>query len=48
LALAVRAQPLHHARPSPEGFSPQFTVVDAAEFVAEPARDGTRSGTFIW
>ena len=31
----------------PEGFSPQFTVVDAAEFIADPARDGTRSGTFI-
>jgi len=31
----------------PEGFSPQFTIVDAAEFVAEPARDGTRSGTFV-
>ena len=32
---------------APEGFSPQFTIVDAAEFVAEPKRDGTRSGTFI-
>jgi phosphoenolpyruvate carboxykinase (ATP) len=31
----------------PEDFSPQFTIVDAAEFVAEPERDGTRSGTFI-
>jgi phosphoenolpyruvate carboxykinase (ATP) len=31
----------------PENFSPQFTVVDAAEFIADPARDGTRSGTFI-
>ncbi len=30
-----------------ENFSPEFTVIDAAEFVAEPARDGTRSGTFI-
>ncbi|MDQ2908570.1 MAG: phosphoenolpyruvate carboxykinase (ATP), partial [Candidatus Eremiobacteraeota bacterium] len=32
---------------TPADFAPQFTVVDAAEFVAEPARDGTRSGTFI-
>jgi phosphoenolpyruvate carboxykinase (ATP) len=31
----------------PADFSPQFTIVDAAEFVAEPARDGTRSGTFV-
>jgi phosphoenolpyruvate carboxykinase (ATP) len=32
----------------PADFAPEFTVVDAAEFVAEPARDGTRSGTFIF
>ena len=32
---------------TPEAFEPEFTVVDAAEFVADPARDGTRSGTFI-
>lgn len=32
---------------TPADFTPDFTVVDAAEFVAEPARDGTRSGTFI-
>jgi len=32
----------------PADFSPEFTVVDAAEFVADPARDGTRSGTFIF
>ncbi len=31
----------------PADFSPEFTVIDAAEFVADPARDGTRSGTFI-
>ena len=31
----------------PADFSPEFTVVDAAEFVAEPERDGTRTGTFI-
>ena len=31
----------------PAGFSPEFTVVDAAEFTADPDRDGTRSGTFI-
>jgi phosphoenolpyruvate carboxykinase (ATP) len=31
----------------PENFSPEFTVVDASRFVADPARDGTRSGTFI-
>jgi phosphoenolpyruvate carboxykinase (ATP) len=32
----------------PANFSPEFTVIDAAEFVAEPERDGTRSGTFIF
>jgi len=32
---------------APENFSPEFTVVDAAEFVADPVRDGTRSGTFV-
>jgi phosphoenolpyruvate carboxykinase (ATP) len=32
----------------PSDFAPEFTVVDAAEFVADPARDGTRSGTFIF
>lgn len=32
---------------TPEAFEPEFTVVDAAEFVADPQRDGTRSGTFI-
>ena len=32
---------------TPEAFKPEFTVVDAAEFVADPERDGTRSGTFI-
>ena len=31
----------------PADFTPEFTVVDAAEFVAEPERDGTRSGTFV-
>jgi len=31
----------------PANFSPEFTVVDAAEFVADPKRDGTRSGTFV-
>ena len=31
----------------PDNFSPEFTIVDAAEFVADPARDGTRSGTFV-
>ncbi|MFN2461205.1 MAG: phosphoenolpyruvate carboxykinase (ATP) [Candidatus Velthaea sp.] len=29
-------------------FSPQFTVLDAAMFEADPARDGTNSGTFIF
>ena len=29
-----------------ETFSPEFTVVDAALFDADPARDGTRSSTF--
>ena len=32
--------------PAPE-FSPEFTVVDAALFQADPQRDGTRSSTFI-
>jgi len=31
-----------------ENFSPEFTIVDAAEFEADPARDGTRSGTFVF
>jgi phosphoenolpyruvate carboxykinase (ATP) len=31
----------------PDSFSPEFTVIDAAEFVADPAADGTRSGTFV-
>ena len=30
-----------------EPFAPEFTVVDAALFDAEPARDGTNSSTFI-
>ena len=30
-----------------EDFLPEFTVVDAANFTADPARDGTRSGTFV-
>jgi phosphoenolpyruvate carboxykinase (ATP) len=29
------------------GFVPEFAVVDAANFLAEPERDGTRSETFI-
>jgi phosphoenolpyruvate carboxykinase (ATP) len=29
-----------------EAFSPEFTVIDAALFDADPARDGTRSSTF--
>ncbi len=32
---------------APSDFEPGFTVVDAADFIAEPERDGTRSGTFI-
>jgi len=31
----------------PDDFSPEFTVVDASRFAADPARDGTRSSTFI-
>jgi phosphoenolpyruvate carboxykinase (ATP) len=31
----------------PADFVPEFTVVDAALFNADPERDGTRSGTFI-
>ena len=31
----------------PQDFSPQFTVIDASRFQAEPSRDGTRSSTFI-
>jgi phosphoenolpyruvate carboxykinase (ATP) len=33
-------------RPDPE-FVPEFTVVDASLFSADPSRDGTRTGTFI-
>jgi len=32
---------------APVDFTPEFTIIDAAEFVADPARDGTRSGTFV-
>ena len=31
----------------PENFEPEFTVVDAAQFQADPQRDGTNSATFI-
>lgn len=31
----------------PADFTPEFTVVDAADFQADPQRDGTRSSTFI-
>jgi len=31
----------------PDDFAPEFTVIDAARFTADPKRDGTRSGTFI-
>jgi len=31
----------------PADFTPEFTVVDAALFAADPARDGTNSSTFI-
>ena len=31
----------------PADFAPEFTVVDASNFSADPARDGTRSGTFV-
>ncbi len=41
----------HHLFITPEkpvpGFVPDFTVVDAALFEADPQRDGTRSSTFI-
>jgi phosphoenolpyruvate carboxykinase (ATP) len=41
----------HHLFITPErpqhDFVPEFTVVDAALFEADPTRDGTRSGTFI-
>src|SRR5579872_994933 len=30
-----------------QGFKPEFAVVDACNFLAEPLRDGTRSETFI-
>ncbi len=36
--------PPEHA---PQTFLPEFTVVDAALFEAEPQRDGTRSSTFV-
>src|SRR5579884_1816736 len=32
---------------APKNFSPEFTVVDAALFQADPDRDGTNSSTFI-
>ena len=32
---------------APKDFAPEFTVVDAALFQADPARDGTNSSTFI-
>jgi phosphoenolpyruvate carboxykinase (ATP) len=32
----------------PSDFAPEFTVVDAARFSAEPVRDGTRSSTFVF
>jgi phosphoenolpyruvate carboxykinase (ATP) len=31
----------------PHEFKPEFTVIDAASFAADPERDGTRSPTFI-
>jgi phosphoenolpyruvate carboxykinase (ATP) len=37
-------------RPEPsqlEGFEPEFTVIDAGNFQADPVRDGTASSTFI-
>jgi len=41
----------HHLFITPEkpvpGFAPEFTVVDAALFEADPARDGVPSSTFI-
>src|SRR5579872_2270199 len=33
-------------KPDP-AFEPEFTVIDAAQFEADPQRDGTRSSTFI-
>ncbi|MDB5043447.1 MAG: phosphoenolpyruvate carboxykinase [Candidatus Eremiobacteraeota bacterium] len=30
-----------------EGFVPEFTVIDAAEFDADPERDGVRTSTFV-
>ena len=32
---------------TPADFEPEFTVVDAAQFNADPARDGTNSSTFV-
>lgn len=32
---------------APNSFTPEFTVVDAALFAADPARDGTNSSTFV-
>ncbi|HKE37516.1 MAG TPA: phosphoenolpyruvate carboxykinase (ATP), partial [Candidatus Baltobacteraceae bacterium] len=41
----------HHLFITPEehdpGFVPEFTVVDAALFQADPVRDGTRTSTFV-
>lgn len=32
---------------TPQDFAPEFTVIDAALFQADPQRDGTRSQTFV-
>jgi phosphoenolpyruvate carboxykinase (ATP) len=32
---------------APDDFEPEFTVIDAAQFEADPARDGTNSSTFV-
>jgi len=37
-----------HPPEIPKDFAPEFTVVDAARFGADPARDRTRSSTFIF
>jgi phosphoenolpyruvate carboxykinase (ATP) len=45
--LFITHDALHPDLVEGQGFVPEFTVVDAAEFQADPQRDGTRSGTFI-
>ena len=46
LAESVLARPVHRAQATGDDFKPEFTVLDAALFEADPERDGTRTETF--